>query len=1221
MLGEIFGFELRYRARRHATYLYFALCFAGGALLGIFFLPEIGGGIGKLNANAPVVLESLVGRFGTLFGFFLFSAILAVPIYRDYEHNTYTYLFAYPISKYAYLGGRLAGSMLLAIVVVFGFPLGLMLGEGINYLSATFITHDLSKLKDWGPFMPMSYLSPMFTMVLPNLLFLGAIYFTLPTLTRQIFWSYVLGIAMLVLYFITAAILQQTYDAGNKTLARLLDPFGFRAQSGVTEFWSVAEQNSRHIPLEGDYLTNRLIWAGVGLLLLVFCFVRFRFDVGGVGGGTRQKDKGYVVLPEAPLLLKNLKLHFDWAGRWAQFRSILNIELSNTLRNTFFLVFLICIGLYVMMDAWFANLIYETPVFPTTAVMLDAKSGSFPLLVLILLIFLAGEVVWRERQLHLDQVYDALPVPRAAKFWAKLGSLLLVPVVLYAMMMLIFVIIQTLKGYYAYQIDLYILDLFIVSLPSLLLGVIFAFTVQVVVSNKYVGHLIMGLYLISNIVLPQMGVEHPLFIFGSGIGLAYSDMNGYGDGVAQHLWFLLHWSLVAGLMLCLAYGAFVHGTETHLRARWNALVQRWGGPSYRLSTIGLAITALVSGGWIYYNTVTLDRYTVRKARETAQVSYEKTYKTRFFRRPQPKVTGVKFAVDLYPGEGRMKAAGALWMRNKSTERIDTLLLEWRSDGEYTAAFNRPVTVVAQTDAEKRQGIQLYAFEGGLAPGDSVRLDMTLALAHTGFSNESGIQPNGTFTNNSAFLPSIGYNLSNELSEEDKRREKGLAEQPPLPAFTDSLAVNTGLFEQTSDWVDFEITLSTAADQIAIAPGYLQKKWIENDRAYFHYKMDRPMLLFFNIASARYEITREVFKDTVGKKDIAVEIYHIPEHRYNVQKMIDGVKASLAYFSANFGPYQHKQVRILEFPRTQGTFAQSFANTIPYSEGFGFIAKFDDPEDLDYVWMVTSHEVAHQWWGHQVTPAFVRGGQFLSETMAEYSSLQVLKHQYGIGPLRKFLNLELERYLSGRSGERRKESSLMEVEFQSYIYYRKGATAMFALQDYIGEDRFNAGLKRFVSRFSEKDPPYPTMRNWYDEMVQTVPDTLREFFDDQLLRITLYENRLYSATGKELSKKDSLYEVTLKVSTGKVYADSVGNVDSIPRPLKLPVDVGLLRSRIPVKESDLLVLEKRCIPYGDTATVVIRYRGKKPRFAGIDPIHKLVDRKLSDNLAQIEWGKD
>src|SRR5690606_806884 len=133
--------------------------------------------------------------------------------------------------------------------------------------------------------------------------------------------------------------------------------------------------------------------------------------------------------------------------------------------------------------------------------------------------------------------------------------------------------------------------------------------------------------------------------------------------------------------------------------------------------------------------------------------------------------------------------------------------------------------------------------------------------------------------------------------------------------------------------------------------------------------------------------------------------------YNLDRMIDAVKKSLDYFTANFSPYQHRQARILEFPRYQ-RFAQAFPNTIPYSEAIGFIARVrpDDPEDLDYPFYVTAHEIAHQWWAHQVIGANVQGATMLSESLAQYSALMVMEKEYGRDKMHKFLAYELKGYL-------------------------------------------------------------------------------------------------------------------------------------------------------------------------------------------------------------------
>ena len=70
-------------------------------------------------------------------------------------------------------------------------------------------------------------------------------------------------------------------------------------------------------------------------------------------------------------------------------------------------------------------------------------------------------------------------------------------------------------------------------------------------------------------------------------------------------------------------------------------------------------------------------------------------------------------------------------------------------------------------------------------------------------------------------------------------------------------------------------------------------------------MDTPILNFYSYLSARYVVKKDHWND------VAIEIYYDPSHPYNVDRMIYAIKKSLDYFTANFGPYQHKQVRIID----------------------------------------------------------------------------------------------------------------------------------------------------------------------------------------------------------------------------------------------------------------------------------------------------------------------
>ena len=169
-----------------------------------------------------------------------------------------------------------------------------------------------------------------------------------------------------------------------------------------------------------------------------------------------------------------------------------------------------------------------------------------------------------------------------------------------------------------------------------------------------------------------------------------------------------------------------------------------------------------------------------------------------------------------------------------------------------------------------------------------------------------------------------------------------------------------------------------------------------------------------------------------------------------------------------------------------SFAQSFPNTIPFSESIGFIARISKPEDIDYVTYVTAHEIAHQWWAHQVIGANQQGSTMVVESMSQYSALMVMEKEFGADQMKKFLRYELNRYLSGRGAELVEEQPLMLVEDQSYIHYAKGSLVLYALRDSIGEKKMNEALALYIKDKKFQQPPYTNSRELVSYIAQVVP---------------------------------------------------------------------------------------------------------------------------------------
>ncbi|HSP33664.1 MAG TPA: M1 family aminopeptidase, partial [Thermoanaerobaculia bacterium] len=444
----------------------------------------------------------------------------------------------------------------------------------------------------------------------------------------------------------------------------------------------------------------------------------------------------------------------------------------------------------------------------------------------------------------------------------------------------------------------------------------------------------------------------------------------------------------------------------------------------------------------------------------------------------------------------------------------------------------------------------------------------------------------------------------ELQDRNKRTKYGLPPVQRYPKIDDPVARNVNQLTGESDWMNLDTTVSTSPDQIAIAPGYLQREWTANGRRYFRYKTTSPILGFWSYLSARYQVKRDRWRD------VAIEVYYDAKHPYNVLRMVDGIKRSLDYYSANFSPYQHKQVRILEFPR-YARFAQSFPNTIPFSESIGFVADLRDKNALDYVFYVTAHEVAHQWWAHQVIGAQVQGTTMITETMAQYSALMVMEKEYGREKMQKFLKHEMNAYLQGRGGELVAEMPLELVENQPYIHYRKGSLVMYALRDSIGEENVDAALRRVIARWAFHGPPYVRSVEMVNEFRASTPPERQPIIRDLFETITLYDNKTTEATSTKLP--DGSYRVKFTVSATKFRADGQGNEK--PVPLDDWIDVGVLAAG-PTRKADdkVLVLEKRHItqPSGTFEFVV----KEKPSKAGIDPLNKLIDRNPDDNTKKV-----
>ena len=1011
--------------------------------------------------------------------------VMGVPILRDFDHKMESLMFVNPIKKKDYLLGRFLGSFVILILIYSSIVPGIMIGEIMPWSSP-------EKLL---AFNLMTYIRPFLNIVLPILFFGSALFFVSGTLSRKMMVVYTQGIFIFLIFMVTRGI-------ENDFISAVLDPFSFNSLSDVTRDLSPEQINNFQIPFSGVFLYNKIFWVLIGILILAFGYFRFNFNVIRGKSGKNKKSID-VAVNNNSYTIKTPKFSIN-NGFAAQLTQLLQGSLfyfKSILKEVSFWAIVGSGMLIIIINSVSLGTVYDVDSFPTTTLIiaeLQEMSGFF---FIIILIFYSGEIIWKEKSVKLNLIHDSLPISEFVNLLSKLIGLILIYIVLMVSLVLSGIMFQTVSGYYNYELDVYFYGFFVELLPLLVIFTILSFFFQIVSNNKFIGYILVMVSFILAIILPVLGISHGLLSFGGGELTAYSAMNGYGHFLEPYLWYKAYWLTFGAIIFAVTVLFTVRGTETGLKNRFKLFKQRLKG---RLMTfIGLSFAIFISiGSYIYYNTNVLNKYWESSEKTEFRVGYEKSLK-KFEYIAQPKIIGVNLNVDLYPETRDYIAKGEYILTNIYKKDIKEIHVHKMVETQLSldnVSFTGGATADNQYD---KYSYTIYTLNNALKPGDSITMSFEQVFTTDGFEDSgssTSIVNNGTFFSNKDF-PSFGYSKKYELTDKDDRAEFGFADRKNKAKIDDEIELTNGKSGSDADKISFEITIGTSADQTAIAPGNLVRQWKEGGRNYFHYKMDQKMINFYSIVSARYEVKTDkwVSKSDSSSKTVDLEIYYNNGHEYNIDCMMESMKASFDYFTTNFGAYQYKQMRIMEFP-SYASFAQSFPGTVPFSESIGFILDINDDEDVDMAFYITAHELAHQWWGMQVVAANVQGKNMVLESLAQYSALMVLKSRYSEEKVQQFLDNQLKMYKKGLQLETKEELPMCLVENQEYIYYRKGAVNMYIFQEIIGEDKVNLALKRFVKDWNAFDPSntkgrYATSNDLLEYFREVTPEDLQHVVTD------------------------------------------------------------------------------------------------------------------------------
>lgn len=1187
MFSKIARFEFFYQLKSPvfwvSGFVFFLMAFGSAASTRIHI-----GAAGNTNINAPfaIVITLLVM---SVFSLFLIAAFVANVIVRDDDTGYGPIIRSTSVTKFDYLFGRFTGAFLASALAFAFVPLGLFSGIHVPWI-------DTERL---GPITVEHYVLAYAIYALPTMFVASAILFAVAAVVRSMTLTYLGVIVLFILYAISG---QWLSDLKNEEMAALLDPFGFGAVSQVTKYWTASDRNTMLPPLDGLVAENRALWVGVAFLLLWAAYAFYSFADRGVRRSARKEEKDTTASTFVPV---SVSPRFDKASLRAQAWKWTRFEMAQVIRSPAFFILLILGIANTVSSVWVGTTIDDWTLLPVTRLMIQEINNAFTIVSVLIAAYYAGELVWRERERKSHELFGATPTPDWVFVAPKIMAIALVLLLTLLVSVGVGIGVQAARGYTNFEIEKYLNWYVVPTFIGFLRIAILAVFLQAISPHKYIGWGLMGLYIVARNALSSLGFEHKLYLYGSTPGVPLSDMNGQGYFWIGHAWFDLYWSAIALFLVLVSFAIWPRGTEVRYGPRLARLWRRLSGPAGTGMALALAI-AVTTGSWIYYNTNVLNEYSTADQDEKKLGDAERAL-IKYMNHPQPRIVGTALNIALYPAEGRVVTTGDYLIENKTSSPLTEIHVDLPTDTDFRQL---DIDGARLTKEFKDYRYRIYTFDTPMAVGEKRHLKFNTVRAQQGFKNsgnQTSILENGTFLNNFDITPVIGISRRSFMTDPTARRRQGLPSELRMPKLEDMNAGTSSYLRPDSDWVSSDIILSTSADQTPIAPGYVVSDETRDGRRTVHFRSDSPIQNFYSIQSARYDIKKTKWNG------VDLSVYYHPQHAFNVDLMLSVMQKSIELYTKEFGPYQFRQARVIEFPAI-ATFAQSFANTIAYSEDIGFLqdggALKADPNKIDMVTYVTAHEIAHQWWAHQVLGADVQGSTMLSESFASYSSLLVMEQIYGPEQVRKFLTQQRDKYLQGRLSETVEELPLMRVENQPYIHYYKGAMILYRLKTEIGTAIVNGALKKLVDRFKYSTSPYPRTTDFLEILRADAGPEHDGLISDLFEKITLYELKANSV--KSVKRADGRFDVTIEVEAKKFHADGKGKETEAPMQENVPVGAFMVDPTDPkFDRSQVLGYELKPIHTGKQSVTLIT--DKAPKFVAVDPYSIWIDRELKDNV--------
>lgn len=1139
-------------------------------------------GFGWVNGGDAVATRALML---SVLGILIAAGVMGEALSRDRDAGTEETILATGVGRASYGLSRFAVAFAVILLIGTMFIPGMILGAMMPGIPEERI----------GPFVATHYLKALAIYIIPNLLLVSSLIYAIAARWRSQTAAFIAALGLVALYATMLMMLgQDVYRHEVFGISALLDPYATIASAEYAMTWTVSQNNIQFRPLAGLLLANRAVWLCVSVALIV---------LGTLGINRflqqpkqkRSRDGGALTARQFTRTDNEFLLLLGW-------------ELKTLWRQPGILMLLV----FAAFSLWWAAASAVTYSFslPTTDLLIHNAGFYFDKVLVLLLVWYAGDIVWRERQYRVDEVMDVTPGSDLWRLAVKTLALVLIVLLFWVISILVSVVYQIAQGFYDFDWWLYLTDTFLFKAPYYVWLAILAIAMQVVVRQRYIAMALVFVVYLSGPLFDALHLYHPIYRFGETGFFWYSLVDGYGHFWRGHMWFLAYWSLGSALIWLFAWACYARGTEppsrgAMLRAR---LAQ---GPGRAALAILLAGFVLVGGG-IVWQSMIQHRWPLFST-STYMAHVEKTYRQDWGGYPQPKVVGIEAQIDLYPDRRRADMQGTLHLQNQSDADIDRVIVFFHP---LLKIAELDLDGIASADAEQSDPhVQIWYLDRPLAPGEGMDMPFrTASYPDPGFAVHNRhdlipeVQPievigNGTSIMNLNLMPAPGYSERLEHKPAWLRKDLGLPpEWSPLP----STLGNRVAHDTTHlGWVvPMDVTVTTSGDQIPLHAGTkVQDFGVVDGRRKIHYRTDHPSRGWSEIMSARYGIHRAE-RDGLPP----VELYYHPEHDYTLQPMSTALLDAMAHFQSRYGAAPFDTFRLGESAIHNDTFGQR-GGLAYMSEMLAWKTDLrrSDGEDLrEYA----ANLMGLAWWSDQVMPANLPGAKSLWSGLPYWTSAIYLHRSRGPELSRQMRLQDMMESYRERAALEDEERAFIDDMKSSVMIRNKGALHIVFLAELVGADRLEAAFAGFMETWRYQPAPYPSAEDLLAHLKANLPPEVAPQLDDFFRHVTNWQLRAVSAQ----AWPDGAGNWTLRavVDATKRYSTGLGEEQDAPLDTPLPI---VAFGGPGYGAQDVLASEWRALDSGQS--VITMTLPQRPARFGVDPYLYLPDANPYDNVIQIQ----